>query len=163
MHRALHPETLLIAEFTNTNLRSSPMLFICRPLTPHRVPDNCAYTPMMHPSCLTEPTPVTPDSRPTYHKLNSGLFVFTPSHDTMHQLIHFLATDPRVITYGFPDQDALADFFRGRYKPLPWCYNALKTLRRIHKPMWRDEEIRCIHYMYVRRDARPRLWRMCPC
>lgn len=31
--------------------------------------------------------------------------------------------------------------------PLPWYYNALKTLRVIHKPLWKDSEIRCLHYI----------------
>ena len=30
---------------------------------------------------------------------------------------------------------------------MPWCYNALKTLMLIHKPLWRDEEIKCLHYI----------------
>ena len=30
---------------------------------------------------------------------------------------------------------------------MPWCYNALKTLRKIHQQLWRDEEVRCLHYI----------------
>lgn len=50
-------------------------------------------------------------------------------------------------TWQFADQDLLAAYFYGRWKVLPWCYNALKTLREVHKPLWRDEEIRCLHYI----------------
>ena len=30
---------------------------------------------------------------------------------------------------------------------MPWCFNALKTVRVIHEPLWRDEEVRCVHYI----------------
>lgn len=59
----------------------------------------------------------------------------------------YLSTSPLVPTFSFPDQDLLAAFFAGRWKPLPWKYNALKTLRIIHTNLWRDDEIRCFHYI----------------
>ena len=31
---------------------------------------------------------------------------------------------------------------------MPWCYNGLKTLRNIHGHLWRDEEVRCVHYIF---------------
>ena len=31
--------------------------------------------------------------------------------------------------------------------PLPYVYNSLKTLRIIHQPLWRDEDVRCLHYI----------------
>jgi lipopolysaccharide biosynthesis glycosyltransferase len=65
----------------------------------------------------------------------------------LEAITNYLATSPLVSTFSFPDQDFLAAFFQGRWKPLPWCYNALKTLKVIHKPLWRDEEIRCLHYI----------------
>lgn len=65
----------------------------------------------------------------------------------MSGLTEFLSTSPLVPTFSFPDQDLLAAFYKGRWKPLPWCYNALKTLRKAHQPLWRDEEIRCLHYI----------------
>jgi lipopolysaccharide biosynthesis glycosyltransferase len=52
-----------------------------------------------------------------------------------------------VPTFSFPDQDLLAAYFRGKWKPLPYIYNALKTLSVIHKPLWRDEEVKCVHYI----------------
>lgn len=47
----------------------------------------------------------------------------------------------------YEDQDLLANFFKGKWKPLPYVYNALKTLRIIHQPLWRDEHVRCLHYI----------------
>jgi len=111
------------------------------------IPENCAHTPMVHPTALTDPTAITESSPRPYGLLNSGLVVLNPSAETFTALTHFLFTSPLVPTFSFPDQDLLAAFFKGRWKPLPWCYNALKTLRVIHKPLWRDEEIRCLHYI----------------
>jgi len=65
----------------------------------------------------------------------------------MANISHYLATSELVPTFSFPDQDLLAAYFNGKWKPLSWCYNALKTLRVIHKPLWRDDEIRCLHYI----------------
>lgn len=52
-------------------------------------------------------------------------------------------------TMSFPDQDLLADLFRGRWVSLPYVYNALKTLRweGVHDAIWRDEEVKNIHYI----------------
>lgn len=120
--------------------------WVCLTQSP-RIPDNCAYTPLIHPDALTHPSAITDTSPRPYGLLNSGLVVLTPSTDTTKAIAHYLSTSPLVPTFSFPDQDLLAAFFKGRWKPLPWCYNALKTLRIIHKPLWRDEEIRCLHYI----------------
>lgn len=56
---------------------------------------------------------------------------------------------PKVHTYEFPDQDLLADIWRGRWVALPYVYNALKTLRWdfVHAPIWRDDRIKNIHFI----------------
>lgn len=112
-----------------------------------RTPENCAYTSVAHPGALTSPPKITPTSPRPYTLLNSGLILLTPSNELADSIMHFLSTSPLVPTFSFPDQDLLAAFFTGRWKVLPWCYNALKTLREIHRPLWRDEEIRCLHYI----------------
>jgi len=111
------------------------------------IPENCAYTPLVHPTALTNPTVITSTSPRPYTLLNSGTVVLNPSPQLFEGITEFLATSPLVPQFSFPDQDLLAAFFKGKWKPLPWCYNALKTLRIIHKPLWRDEEIRCLHYI----------------
>ena len=50
-------------------------------------------------------------------------------------------------TFAFADQDLLAHVFAGRWAALPWCYNALKTLRYVHAGVWRDGAVRCVHYI----------------
>ncbi|KAF9787043.1 nucleotide-diphospho-sugar transferase [Thelephora terrestris] len=111
------------------------------------IPENCAYTPLEHPTALTQPTQIQPDSPRAYGLLNSGMVVLQPSAEVMAGLTEFLSTSPLVSTFRFPDQDLLATFYEGRWKPLPWCFNALKTLRKLHQPLWRDGEIRCLHYI----------------
>jgi lipopolysaccharide biosynthesis glycosyltransferase len=58
-----------------------------------------------------------------------------------------LDTDPEVPNFKFPDQDFLSHVFRRKWIPLGYHYNALKTLRNCHKPMWRDEDIKNVHYI----------------
>lgn len=109
--------------------------------------DNCAYTPLLHPSALTQPTQPDPDSRPTYHMLNSGMFLYHPSTELWSQMLAFFNTSDKLGTYKFPDQDFLADFFRDRWRGLGWQYNALKTMRYWHRGIWRDDEVVCLHYV----------------
>ncbi|KAI0304920.1 glycosyltransferase family 8 protein [Russula brevipes] len=105
-------------------------------------PANCAYTPLVHPSGHSQPLPIQPFSPRPHTLLNSGLVVLTPSTTLARSIVDFLRTSPLVPAFSFPDQDLLAEFFQGKWKPLPWVYNALKTLRAIHKNLWRDEEAR---------------------
>jgi hypothetical protein len=40
-------------------------------------------------------------------------------------------------------------FFRGRWVPIPYVYNALKTLKTAHTDIWNDDDVRNVHYMYA--------------
>ncbi|KAJ7070910.1 glycosyltransferase family 8 protein [Mycena amicta] len=107
-------------------------------------PENCAFTAVQTP---TSPPPVPCDSPRPYGQLNSGTVVLQPSRFLAQQLYDFLATDERVSTFTFPDQDLLTVFFKGKWTALPWYYNALKTLRVIHSPLWDDDVARVVHYI----------------
>ncbi|KAF2142868.1 glycosyltransferase family 8 protein [Aplosporella prunicola CBS 121167] len=107
--------------------------------------ENCAFTPVSHP--MAEPTPVTPDSRPTYHLLNSGMFLFAPSQQLWDRMLELFNTTSKLAEFKFPDQDFLAEFFRGRWQSVGWQYNALKTMRYWHPDMWHDDEVVCLHYI----------------
>jgi len=109
------------------------------------IPENCAHTAVKGPK--DPPSAITAESPRPYSLLNSGLVVLNPSKQLFEAIKQFLFTSPEVANFSFPDQDLLAAFFRGRWKPLHWYYNALKTLRVVHKPIWRDDEIRCLHYI----------------
>ncbi|KAF7342022.1 Galactinol synthase 2 [Mycena venus] len=108
------------------------------------IPENCAFTAVSGPM---EPSPAPCDYPRPYGQLNSGTVVLEPSLELAKNLYHFLATDERVSTWSLTDQDLLAAFFHGKWTALPWYYNALKTLRTIHAPMWDDEVARCVHYI----------------
>ncbi|KAK3722537.1 hypothetical protein LTR37_002529 [Vermiconidia calcicola] len=109
--------------------------------------ENCPYTPLSHPSALSNPTPVRAESRPTHHLLNGGMFLYRPRKELWDQMLAYFNTSDQLGTYMFPDQDFLADFFRGRWRSLGWQWNALKTMRYWHPDMWRDAEVRCLHYI----------------
>ena len=111
--------------------------------------ENCAWTPLQHPSSLTSATPVPSSVGPpdTLALLNGGLFLYHPTPllwDTLHN--HFLEST-ELSDYQFPDQDFLASFFRSMWLPLPWKYNALKTMRSWHPNIWRDDEVMGLHYI----------------
>jgi lipopolysaccharide biosynthesis glycosyltransferase len=53
------------------------------------------------------------------------------------------------IDMDFADQSLLSDLFKGCWVPLPYIYNALKTLRwdNVHSEIWRDDKVKNIHYI----------------
>ncbi|KAI9700245.1 MAG: hypothetical protein M1836_002259 [Candelina mexicana] len=109
--------------------------------------ENCAYTPIRHPDALTKPTPVLKDSRGTHQLLNSGMFIFEPSEALWEKMMSFFNTTPLLNSFAFPDQDFLIEFFRGKWISVGWQYNALKTMRYWHPNIWRDDEVRALHYI----------------
>ncbi|KAG8958933.1 hypothetical protein FRC00_002136 [Tulasnella sp. 408] len=90
---------------------------------------------------------ITRSSPRPYNLLNSGLVVLTPSIKTYNTLEDWVHNSPLIPTFGFPDQDLLSAVFAGRWKPLPYIYNALKPLRTTHPKMWRDEDVKVVHYI----------------
>ncbi|KIK71602.1 glycosyltransferase family 8 protein [Collybiopsis luxurians FD-317 M1] len=108
------------------------------------VPPNCAHTAVKSPSDLPPAWSMT-SPRP-YGQLNSGTVVLNPSSALSEAIIQYLNTE-NLESFAFADQDLLTAFFKGKWEPLPWYYNALKTLRVIHPQLWSDEEVRCLHYI----------------
>ncbi|KAE9410993.1 nucleotide-diphospho-sugar transferase [Gymnopus androsaceus JB14] len=109
------------------------------------IPQNCAHTAVQDPFSL--PPTWTPTSPRPYGQLNSGTVVLNPSPALGQAIVHYLNTE-NLESFAFPDQDLLTAFFKGKWKPLPWYYNALKPLRLVHSQMWRDDEVRCLHYIF---------------
>ena len=92
--------------------------------------------------------PLATDSTPRpYSQLNSGTVVLNPSEELSIAIVYFLSTHDKIAEFSFPDQDLLTEFFKGKWQPIPWYYNALKTLRFIHPEEWSDDEVRCLHYI----------------
>lgn len=80
--------------------------------------------------------------------MNGGLQVVNPSTKVYKRILEHMSSDA-AINMDFADQSLLSDLFRGRWVPLPYVYNALKTLRwkDVHSPIWRDHEVKNIHYI----------------
>lgn len=72
-----------------------------------------------------------------------------PSHETYKKIMQLLSNPASTQNYDFADQSLLSDAFPGRWVPLPYVYNALKTMRwkGVHDAIWRDEEVKNIHYI----------------
>jgi hypothetical protein len=78
---------------------------------------------------------------------NGGLQVVNPSPEIYDQILSSLSTPTKTENYEFSDQSLLSDVFRGQWLPLSYKYNALKTLRWCHQRIWRDEEVKNVHYI----------------
>jgi lipopolysaccharide biosynthesis glycosyltransferase len=83
--------------------------------------------------------------------LNSGLLVVNPSLKIFSQIRTAINTPKLVNKYDFPDQGLLSDIYAGRWVPLPYIYNALKTMRweGIHSTIWRDDCVKVVHYIFA--------------
>jgi hypothetical protein len=83
--------------------------------------------------------------------LNSGLLVINPSVSVFSQIQAAMSNPERVKKYDFPDQGLLSDVYAGRWVPLPYIYNGLKTLRweGVHSAIWRDARVKVVHYIFA--------------
>ncbi|RPB03296.1 nucleotide-diphospho-sugar transferase [Choiromyces venosus 120613-1] len=87
------------------------------------------HKPLKHPEALAHPTLILPTSPRTHLLLNSGLVVLHPSKKL------------------FEDMDFIAVFFCDHWLPIGYQYNAIKTARYKHPEMWRDLEVKNVHYI----------------
>lgn len=109
--------------------------------------ENCYYTQLADPSAASSPPVFHERSPPTHKTLNGGMFVFTPSRHLWNAMMKEFEICETLGDMIFPDQEFLALFFRDRWTPLPWKFNALKTMRYWHRNIWRDQEVTCLHYI----------------
>ncbi|KAF8622224.1 hypothetical protein AX15_007165 [Amanita polypyramis BW_CC] len=122
---------------------------------PDWIPENCAHSAVTRPTDLP-PTPTDESPRP-HGQLNSGTVILNPSKYVAHEIYHYLDTSDLVPTFSFADQDLLAVFFKGKWRPIQWYYNALKTLRILHPREWSDDEVRCVHYIFPEKPWQRRI------
>lgn len=109
------------------------------------VPENCAHTHVSGPDGIAEI-----QSEPsTRGEMNTGAFAFHPSEEMRAFVMGAFESTPaeELRKLKFPDQDFLNDVFRGRWMPLSWRVNALKTWRYWHPNVWRDDEVAVLHYI----------------
>ncbi|KAI9842904.1 MAG: hypothetical protein M1837_006736 [Sclerophora amabilis] len=125
---------------------------VCNPLKkPHYpqdwIPANCAFTSQHSEPDLAQTIGASPDIG--LGIVNGGLQVVNPSAKVYDLISNKLASATDVENYEFADQSLLSDLFKGRWVPLPYVYNALKTLRwnGVHHQIWRDQEVKNVHYI----------------
>ncbi|EOA89218.1 hypothetical protein ACJQWK_09191 [Exserohilum turcicum] len=108
--------------------------------------ENCAMTPLTAPDQLAQ---VKPEPY-TLSNFNSGTFLYRPSKalaDFVQQKFEQLG-NAKLRAMKFPDQDFLNEAFDGRWSPLSWRTNALKTWRYWHPNIWTDDaQVAVLHYI----------------
>ncbi|KAI9591602.1 LPS:glycosyltransferase [Syncephalis fuscata] len=107
------------------------------------VPENCAYTHQCA-HCVGK-SPPSPGPHTNY--FNSGFMVLTPSEEEFQAILRAARETDDLSSFRFVDQDLLNIYFEERVLSMPYIYNALKTLRAYHSAIWRDDDVRCIHYI----------------
>ncbi|UKZ48564.1 hypothetical protein TrVGV298_002789 [Trichoderma virens] len=124
---------------------------VCNPLKkPHYpknwIPQNCAFT-SQHSDPESAQTVAADPSVGPLGFMNGGLQVVNPSAALYAQILAHMEAD--AVNMDFADQSLLSDLYRGRWVPLPYTYNALKTLRwdGVHAQIWRDDQVKNIHYI----------------
>lgn len=121
-----------------------------------RLPQNCAYAKVHSPT--DSPPTITAQSPRPHTQLNSGTVILNPSTALFTGIKKFLETSERVSEWTFPDQDLLSEYFKGRWKPISWWYNALRTLSTTHPSIWQESEIRCLHYIFADKPWQSRVY-----
>ncbi len=104
------------------------------------VPQNCFYTWCRGLDHTREPGVVD-------DYLNGGTLVLTPDAAVHAEMMRRLADLDDLTRFPFAEQDFLNEFYRGRWEPLPYVYNALKTLPFQHPSMWHEADVKNIHFI----------------
>lgn len=105
------------------------------------VPENCYYSWLDR----QQPAPAQLDAY-----FNAGFLVLTPDNRIFRQLEMKIAAIGDLSQYPFSEQDLLNAFFHGRWKSLPYIYNALKTLSVQHARSWNINEVKNLHYILAK-------------
>lgn len=117
-----------------------------------RTRENCPWTHQSHPSALEKGADPAHSEPHTYTLLNAGLVLLHPAAAEMARILAYLSDpDPaaaaKIGAWMFPEQDFLADQYRGRWRSLSWRYNGYKTMRYWHGAFWRDDAVKNVHYI----------------
>lgn len=103
-------------------------------------PENCFYTYCRGAEHTSEPTEVD-------NYLNGGLLVVTPEEAGFDDMVARLTELDDLSRFPFAEQDFLNEVYRDRWTPLPYVYNALKTLPFQHPTVWDEAEVKNIHFI----------------
>lgn len=112
-----------------------------------RIPSNCAFTSQHSDPSAAQTTGSSPMA--SLGIPNGGLQVVNPSAAIYDLILDRLQSPFSTSSYDFADQSLLADLFPGRWVPLPYIYNALKTIRwkGVHDAIWQDDKVKNVHYI----------------
>ena len=106
-------------------------------------PERCHYSHVPAGAGTGLPTgPAEPDDY-----LNGGVLVLRPDEGTFADLMAELAEVEDLTRYPFAEQDFLNEHFAGRWRPLPYVYNALKTLPHQHPGLWDADAVKNLHFI----------------
>ncbi|TPX13976.1 uncharacterized protein E0L32_005676 [Thyridium curvatum] len=124
---------------------------VCNPLgKPHYprdwVPANCAFTSQHADPDAAQTVGADPAAGPLGY-MNGGLQVVNPSRAIFDEIVEYMEDNAAALD--FADQSLLSTLYKGRWVPLPYVYNALKTLRwpGVHDAIWRDGSVKNVHYI----------------
>ncbi|KAJ2904229.1 hypothetical protein MKZ38_008559 [Zalerion maritima] len=126
---------------------------VCNPLKkPHYPPDwtpqNCAFTSQHSWGALRASTEaISPSAGGPLGYMNGGLQVVNPCKEIWEQILSYM--EKEAVNMDFADQSLLSGLYRDRWVPLPYTYNALKTLRwkGVHDAIWSDHHVKNVHYI----------------
>lgn len=111
------------------------------------VPENCAYTEQHGAPETAHEIDATPAADYGLGILNGGLQVVDPDQARYDDILAILQNATLTDSFAFADQSLLSHYFGPNWTPLPYTYNALKTLRTVHEPIWRDDRVKILHYI----------------
>ncbi|MXP48614.1 glycosyltransferase family 8 protein [Pantoea sp. Eser] len=104
-------------------------------------PEQCHYTWQAR----GEAAPASLD-----YYLNGGFLVLTPDNSVYEALEQRIAAIDDLSAYPFSEQDLLNEAFAGRWQPLSYVYNVLKTLPFQHSAIWRNDEVKNLHFILAK-------------
>ncbi|BFZ53697.1 hypothetical protein PYCC9005_000727 [Savitreella phatthalungensis] len=111
------------------------------------VPESCAYTAQHGEPETAHLNEHTPQATFGLGILNGGLQVVDPNQKHFNDIMEILSNATLTDSFAFADQSLLSYYFGDKWTPLPYVYNALKTLRSVHEPIWRDDKVKIVHYI----------------
>lgn len=109
------------------------------------LPSNCAYTIQEKLHYNSSPIPCTYGIR----MLNCGLVVLNPNPEEFSLIVEHIKNSEKYppTMLNFAEQSLLSYIYQEKWFSLPYIYNALKTLRTVHKKLWNDDDVKIVHYI----------------
>ncbi|KAI5793076.1 nucleotide-diphospho-sugar transferase [Geopyxis carbonaria] len=125
---------------------------VCNPLKRKHypadwIPENCGFT--AHRGNRAEAAETGASCTFGLGHCNGGNLIVQPSAENYAKICAALADPSKTGSYDFADQSLLSDVFEGRWLPLSYKYNALKTMRECHAEIWDDDVVKNVHYILM--------------